>query len=156
MENVNKTAQEYREEYLQKKNKVLSLLDKTIAFYQKENVSDKIEGFSNLRKNVENGVFSIVVVGEFSAGKSTFLNALMKKRILPSFSNETTATVNFLRHKEHAENGTAGQVFYYDGTVKNLENTNLETVEKYVSTKGDNVTSEIQHLDLYLDSDFHV
>lgn len=154
MENANKTAQEYREEYLQKKNKVLSLLDKTIAFYQKENVSDKIEGFSNLRKNVENGVFSIVVVGEFSAGKSTLLNALMKKRILPSFSNETTATVNFLRHKEHAENGAAGQVFYYDGTVKNLENTNLETVEKYVSTKGDNVTSEIQHLDLYLDSDF--
>lgn len=154
MENANKTAQEYREEYLQKKNKVLALLDKTIAFYQNENVSDKIEGFSNLRKNIENGVFSIVVVGEFSAGKSTLLNALMKKRILPSFSKETTATVNFLRHKDHSENGAAGKVFYYDGTVKNLENVDLETVEKYVSTKGDNVTSEIQHLDLYLDSDF--
>ena len=57
-------------------------------------------------------MFSIVTVGEFSAGKSTFLNALMHKAVLPSFSTETTATVNFLRHKDMAEPGQAGVVYY--------------------------------------------
>lgn len=154
MAEINKSAQEYREEYLQKKNTVLSLLDKTIAFYEEENSIDKVEALSNLKQNVQNGIFSIVVVGEFSVGKSTLLNALMQKRILPSFSSETTATVNFLRHKEHSDNGCAGRVFYNDGSTKDLENTDLETIEKYVSTKGSDVASNVKHLDLYLESDF--
>ena len=48
--------------------------------------------------------FSIVIVGEFSVGKSTFLNALMGEKILPSYSDETTATVTFLKHKGKADN----------------------------------------------------
>lgn len=98
--------------------------------------------------------FSIVVVGEFSAGKSTLLNALMGKRILPSFSNETTATVNFLRHSEKAANGEAGRVYYNNGDDESLQNATLATIEKYVSTKGEDVAKKIDHLDLYLDSEF--
>lgn len=54
-----------------------------------------METVKQLTADVENDEFTIVLVGEFSSGKSTFLNALMGEKILPSFSNETTATVNF-------------------------------------------------------------
>jgi GTPase Era involved in 16S rRNA processing len=110
--------------------------------------------FDKLHSDLEKGEFSIVVVGEFSAGKSTLLNALMGERILPSFSNETTATVNFLRHIEKSENGEAGRVYYKDGTQKVLNDLSFEAVEQYVSTKGDDVANTVEHLDLYLDSDF--
>lgn len=153
MSNLN--AEESRREHNERKGEILSLLDKTIEFYEKEEGMEKNKNvFEKLKQDLENGEFSIVVVGEFSAGKSTLLNALMKKRILPSFTNETTATVNFLRHKEKSRAGEAGTVYYKDGTRKNLDNNNLETIQKYVTTKGKEVVSTVEHLDLYLDSEF--
>ena len=153
MSNLN--AEESRKEHNERKGEILSLLDKTIGFYEKEEGMEKNKDvFEKLKQDLENGEFSIVVVGEFSAGKSTLLNALMKKRILPSFTNETTATVNFLRHKEKSRAGEAGTVYYKDGTTKNLDNDNLETIQKYVTTKGKEVVSTVEHLDLYLDSEF--
>ena len=118
MSNLN--AEESRREHNERKGEILSLLDKTIEFYEKEEGMEKNKNvFEKLKQDLENGEFSIVVGGEFSAGKSTLLNALMKKRILPSFTNETTATVNFLRHKEKSRAGEAGTVYYKDGTTKN-------------------------------------
>ena len=117
-------------------------------------MDDRANVFSDLHRKLEEGGFSIVVVGEFSTGKSTLLNALMGKKLLPSFTNETTATVNFLRHKDQAPNGEAGIVYYNDGHTVSLPDDNLETIAKYVSTKGNNVAANVQHLDLFMDSDF--
>lgn len=153
MSNLN--AEESRREHNERKGEILSLLNKTIEFYEKEEGMEKNKNvFEKLKQDLENGEFSIVVVGEFSAGKSTLLNALMKKRILPSFTNETTAIVNFLRHKEKSRAGETGTVYYKDGTTKNLDNDNLETIQRYVTTKGEEVVSTVEHLDLYLDSEF--
>ena len=153
MSNLN--AENSRKEYNDRKKEILSLLDKTAEFYKNEEGMEKNKNaFEKLKQDLENGEFSIVVVGEFSAGKSTLLNALMRKRILPSFTNETTATVNFLRHKNKSKTGEAGTVYYKDGTTKNLDNDDLETIQKYVTTKGEEVASTVEHLDLYLDSEF--
>ena len=92
------TSEESRKAYAERKNQVLDILLTAKNYYAEEEKTDKAEVFENLYNDLFNGEFSIVVVGEFSAGKSTLLNALMGERILPSFSNETTATVNFLRH----------------------------------------------------------
>ena len=147
-------AESSRKLYSLKKENIISLLDKTIDFYTNVSDENKIDAFKKLKEDLVNGEFSIVVVGEFSAGKSTLLNALMGNRILPSFSNETTATVNFLRHSEKATEGVAGKVFYRDGAVKELSEVNLDVINQYVSTKGKDVASDIEHLDLYLNSNF--
>ena len=130
------------------------MLEKTRGFYTQHGDKTKEEDFEKLKENLENGEFSIVVVGEFSAGKSTLLNALMGQRILPSFTNETTATVNFLRHKDRAINGEVGRVYYRDGEEEELRDLSLATINEYVSTKGDEVANKVEHLDLYLDSKF--
>lgn len=147
-------AEKSRDEYKRMKNRILDLVRNTQEFYQDKNSIDEAKTFETLHQNLLDGEFSIVLIGEFSSGKSTLLNALMKERILPSFTNETTATVNFLRHSDRTKKYEKGCVYYYDGTNQSLENVNLETVLKYVSTKGEDVASKVKHLDLYIDSDF--
>ena len=111
-----------------------------------------IEDFIDMLEKEE---FSIVIVGEFSVGKSTFLNALMGEKILPSYSDETTATVTFLRHKNKADNQQKGCVFYADGSSEDIDSIETDVISKYVSTRSDiPVAATVNHLDLYLDSPF--
>ena len=44
--------------------------------------------------------FKIVVVGEFSRGKSTFINALLGSRVLPSSTKPTTTILNKISYSE--------------------------------------------------------
>lgn len=149
---------QYEEQYTKRKDNVVNYLNEVISFFQEQQKDDTVAGLTKLKDNVEHNLFSIVLVGEFSAGKSTFLNALMHKKILPSFTSETTATVNFLRHKEEAPNGEAGIVYYNDGHTEVLSDLNLKTIEQVVSTRGDKgeerIATTIDHVDLFLDSDF--
>lgn len=146
---------EYKETYIQKKDKVMECLDKAEQFLSENGYSEEANVVQTQKENLWKGEFSIAVVGEFSAGKSTFLNALMGEKLLPSFTKETTATINFLRHSDKAENGEAGRVYYNNGDKKVLEKADAETISRYVSTNSsENVAQNINRLDLYLDSKF--
>ncbi len=147
---------QYEKQYLEKKNAVLKCLTDGKEFLNTNGYEHEAEMIQQQIQNVQNGEFSIVLVGEFSAGKSTFLNALMGEKILPSYSDETTATVNLLQHKSKAEHGESGCVYYHDGTTKEIQNADLETISRYVTTRSDSekVAQDIKHLTLYLDSKF--
>lgn len=43
-------------------------------------------------------LFLLVVVGEFNAGKSAFINALLGEVVLPEGVTPTTATINLVRY----------------------------------------------------------
>lgn len=151
---------EYKIEYIQRKNDVMDFLNQSIQVMEALEKKDEADNLRVFYNNVEKNVFSIVVVGEFSAGKSTFLNAMMHKKALPTFSTETTATVNFLRHVTCAPNGEAGIVYYREpkGSTEVLENLDSATIERVVSTRGDKendrVATRVDHVDLFFDSDF--
>lgn len=154
------------------KQRVLALINKGIDVYdglykgtedenEKELFQPVVLDLSDLKDITEKGNFSIVVVGEFSAGKSTFLNALMGQRFLPSESNETTATINCLRSvKESPTGAPLVKIYYKDGTVKEDNNVSLDVIEKYVSNAGNDeksdfkVVEKIERVDLFLDSIF--
>jgi len=51
-------------------------------------------------KNLREGVFRLLVLGDLKRGKSTFLNALLGERILPSDVNPCTALLTVLRYGE--------------------------------------------------------
>lgn len=146
---------EYKEKHLEKKNEIMKCLSEAEMFLKENEFEHEAEVVGDNLKKLEDGEFSIAVVGEFSAGKSTLLNALMGEKILPSFTDETTATVNFLRHKDHASQGESGEVFYNDGTSEKIYSADLATISKYVCTNSDvDVAKEVNHLDLFLDSKF--
>ena len=58
--------------------------------------------------------FKVVVVGHFSQGKSTVINALLGTRLLPSSPRPTTAILNRLRHCDQV----AIHLRYIDGSAK--------------------------------------
>ena len=64
----------------------------------------------------------VAVMGEFNAGKSSFVNALVGETVAPTGVTPTTATVNVLRHGP----ATGARVVYHDGTVRALEGAALE------------------------------
>ncbi|MCR8846881.1 dynamin family protein [Rossellomorea sp. SC111] len=65
------------------------------------NVFRKYKGFTNMahlldgkRERLSNQSFTIALFGAFSAGKSSFANALMGRNVLPVSPNPTTASIN--------------------------------------------------------------
>lgn len=142
------------DEYNGYKNEVIAILEEAQGFYESQG---EVKAVSSIRDNIEvinSGEFEVVVVGEFSAGKSTFLNALMREKYLPSFTKVTTATINYLRNA--AESEYPGIAYFVDGHTEILESLDGEIIEKYVSTRNKEMKVEenIKHLDLYLDSPF--
>jgi tetratricopeptide (TPR) repeat protein/GTPase SAR1 family protein len=58
----------------------------------------------------------VAVMGEFNAGKSSFVNAFVGEEVAPTGVTPTTATVNVLRHGAQA----GARVVSHDGTVREL------------------------------------
>lgn len=144
-----------KKEFLERKTRVMDSLSQGIEFLKSSGFENEAAILSSQYENVKNEEFVITVVGEFSSGKSCFLNALMGEKILPSYSGEATAVINFLRHKEKSRNGEAGCVYYKDGSSQTFDKADEETITKYACTRGgDSVVTNIDHLDIYLESKF--
>lgn len=55
---------------------------------------------NNLEHDISQDLYTFVVVGEFSSGKSTFINALINDTILPTGITPTTATINVIQYAD--------------------------------------------------------
>lgn len=80
--------------YQEKKQDVaqaLSALSEIATSLEMENLSQNIE---KQLHDLDQEDFQLVVVGEFSRGKSTFVNAMLGRRILPSSKKPTTAVIS--------------------------------------------------------------
>ena len=60
----------------------------------------KIREIADLKKKVLNENLKVVVLGSFSRGKSTFINAMLGEEILPSFATPCTAVINEIKWGE--------------------------------------------------------
>jgi GTPase SAR1 family protein len=60
----------------------------------------ELQKLTEIIDHIKQENFQIVVVGEFSRGKSTFINSLLGKRLLPSSANPTTAILNVIKYSK--------------------------------------------------------
>jgi replication fork clamp-binding protein CrfC len=58
----------------------------------------EIDDLKKIGKNLREGVFRLLVLGDMKRGKSTFLNALIGENLLPSDVNPCTAILTVLRY----------------------------------------------------------
>jgi GTPase Era involved in 16S rRNA processing len=83
-----------------------------------------LSDFADWHTDLESNVFTVVVVGEFNRGKSTLLNALFGRDILPVGATPTTAFVTILRYSEvqqiqvHHVGGRIEEVAFSEDAVK--------------------------------------
>lgn len=61
-------------------------------------LSQTIEDIEAASRNLRQGVFRLLVLGDMKRGKSTFLNALIGENLLPSDVNPCTALLTILRY----------------------------------------------------------
>jgi small GTP-binding protein len=59
--------------------------------------SEDLRRFDEARQQLD-GLFLLVIAGEFNSGKSSFINALLGERVLPEGVTPTTDRINILRH----------------------------------------------------------
>lgn len=95
--------------------------------------------------------FRIAIVGEYSSGKSTFLNALLQKDILTHATTETTAAVTRLVNVSASDpRAYTGEVVLVSGQRIQLQN--LEDIREYTtqrSVKYD-VVHDVASVELFL------
>lgn len=83
----------------------------------REYITQDIEITSSLHAledDINKDFFTIIVLGEFKRGKSTFVNALIGEDLLPADVLPTTATINALMY----ENTRHVEVVMHDGTIR--------------------------------------
>lgn len=98
-------------EFVQAKQQLLSIHEPLLNLaksYESKWVENKI---SQLQSRLNKEAFEIMVIGEFSNGKSTLINALLGDEILPASLRPTTTILNRIVYQElptftlHYENG---------------------------------------------------
>jgi len=82
----------------------------------------------------------VAIAGQFSSGKSTFLNALLSKNILPTGITPVTSKVNYIRYGDELKI----RVHYTDGRD---EYQSVEHIARFTDQRG--VVEEIEYLTLY-------
>lgn len=153
-----------RLDYQQKKNDIIQCFNDAITLGDELKakygefipLDTMIESLTVQRNNWNDERFEIVVVGEFSTGKSTFINALLRKNILPSKVTATTATVNFIRHIDELHRETKepiANVVFNNGKEIEVPYEQLADYVTEMSEKVD-VSEEIHHVDLYIESPY--
>lgn len=84
------------------------------------------------RDSLKRDSFRVVVIGEFSRGKSTFINAMMGHRILPSSKRPTTSIISKIVYSDTPRY----TLRYHKGTSRTV------TEDEFLSIRAQNEASE--------------
>lgn len=142
-----------------KDDKPLQLLIKEfkeIPYFAKDQENYYCKRVTFLSEQMNNKEFRITVVGEYSAGKSTFLNALIGKDILPHAVDETTATITYIRNvPKHDPRLNKIQIHFHDKSKVVIEldfAKDPEVLKNFTTTKSKeiSVVDEIAYVTIYV------
>ena len=113
------------------------------------------ESLTDTEFELKNNEFRITIVGEFSSGKSTFLNAIIGQDILPHGVNETTATVTYIHNVSKADPRLDKAIVHFRDETKNDVTLDVSKDKSalidYVTTSENqyNVVRDIVAVDVY-------
>lgn len=107
------------------KKRLNSQLDYLSKVFNDLNLENK--NIELAKEKLNNNTFNIVVLGEVNRGKSTFINALLGKNILPSNILPTTSVITKVVYGVDKK----ALIEFNDGTKKSIE---LDKLKDYVTT----------------------
>ncbi|NLM99386.1 MAG: dynamin, partial [Campylobacteraceae bacterium] len=104
------------------------------------NEEEPLKRALNLLERRAEEPMKVAIAGQFSSGKSTFLNALLGKNILPTGITPVTSKVNYIRYGDNFQL----QVHYHDGREAFY---GIENITRFTDQRGE--MEEVSHLTLY-------
>ena len=118
----------------------------TLDYISKENRTKA--ALQELQQDMENDFFTVVVLGEFKRGKSTFINALLQKELLPTDVLPETATINALMYNDTP----TVQVVMNDGREEKGEATQ-EYLQKFSARQEESLANNVKYIKIGYPSD---
>lgn len=122
---------------------LLGLVQKTQYTLLDEKMSpskELVSKISSLHVRVKEPM-RVAITGQFSSGKSTFLNALLSKNILPTGITPVTSKVNYIKYGDELKI----KIRYMDGRE---EFQSVEHIAKFTDQRGE--VEEIEYLTLFV------
>ena len=116
------------EEFVNYKTTILDLIADTNSLLKENNGADNERLFA-VREQLISNHFNLVVLGQFKRGKTTLINSLVGKEILPSSIVPLTSIVTILKFG----NEVRCNIFMNNGTEQNVQ---IEELHDYVTESG--------------------
>lgn len=114
------------------------------AALEELNDVDALEELRSIKERVDSGNFFVAFIGQYSAGKSSLINNLLGRQILPGGRIETTPILTYISYGTQE----GGRLFYLDGDTEDID---LEAVMDITQTnKASRKLEEIEHMDIFL------
>jgi GTPase SAR1 family protein len=126
--------------YSNRKNKLFELMNSLSLVLEDMGSELDMKVIAEEKEQILKEKLQVVVVGEFSRGKSTFINALLGKKVLPSSARPTTTLLNVISYsKEPFIN-----IHFRDnkGTVKISEEIFNKLIAPKEPLRGDRIAEE--------------
>ena len=140
----------------QLKSEIIKLMDGMIAFpkaYPKFNFPKTSENFSLTRELLEKGEFNLAVCGKVKNGKSSLINALLGKELLPVCTDVATSRVFKISHSKEEK----FYVVYGNGNRKEISKEELATYgsQAVINKEGEaEIENTISYIQVFTPMDF--
>ena len=108
------------------------------------NDTNALEHLQAIKDHVDSGNFFVAFIGQYSAGKSTLINNLLGRQILPGGRVETTPILTYISYGA----AEGGRLYYVDGDTEDIT---LETVKDITQNNhAARDLEQIEHLEIFL------
>ncbi|MFV9505785.1 MAG: dynamin family protein [Oscillochloridaceae bacterium umkhey_bin13] len=136
--------------YNETRDRLVGYLERLRLYAQRNGLeAASIAEIDRVLERSRTSTFTLAVVGEFNRGKSTFINALLGRPILPADALPATATVNRVRYGPRA----LARVVYKadDDEPERIEPVEVERLREYVTKLDDDgeLASQIKHAEVF-------
>ncbi len=116
--------------YTDKKEILMTKLQQLYIIAKDLELRNKMNSIGKNIECLDREKFELVVVGEFSRGKSTFVNAMLGKKILPARKKATTAVISKIIYSDEPK-----YYLHYKDETKNIEEISEEKFLKLIAPK---------------------
>ncbi|MBF0544122.1 MAG: dynamin family protein [Candidatus Riflebacteria bacterium] len=127
------------------KSSFFLLLDETKSIIEKAEFKDLLPKLDNIFEKLSEERFYISVIGEIKRGKSTLINAMVGKEILPKAATICTAALTILRYGR----SPTAKIKYQSGLEENVQ---IEELKNVVTKKNPKV-AEIAFVEIFFPLD---
>ncbi|MEM4218304.1 MAG: dynamin family protein, partial [Candidatus Methanomethylicaceae archaeon] len=122
-----------------------------IAFATQHKLEDVAVHFNCLKNELERDLtFNVLTLGDFSSGKSTFINSFfIKQALLPVKATPTTAKLTIIRYgEEHCV-----KIYLTDGTKKEFFENAHQAMKDYL-LKGGSYVDQVDYVEIFINSEY--
>ena len=139
--------------YNNRKTKLQQTITTTLSVLQSLNLTSAYKRMTDDAARLADERFNLVIIGEFSRGKSTFINALLGRSILPASANPTTNIISKIVYGEQEKY----TLFYKDGKKQEISKEEFDLIKAQTEDKPDKFSllkgfvSKLKHEESHVD-----